>query len=205
MNIRNRFLQAFLAVLCLLGKSAFAAAAELPRSPSQPSMASASLTPLPGDSIYRLPIALTDQAGKDSHLADRRGAPQLVSMFYTSCQYVCTLIIDTMKKTQRALSAGEQAQLKVLLVSFDPERDSAARLAEVFAERKLDTVSWTLACTDASSVRKLAAVLGVQYRALDAQGRIVARTDKLGDVDPEFVAALHEALGADSRIYPRGS
>ena len=133
-------------------------------------------------------------------------------MFYTSCQYVCPLIIETMKKTQHALSDAEQARLKVLLVSFDPERDSAARLQEVFDERKLDAGSWTLARTDAPSVRKLAAVLGVQYRALanreinhstyivllDADGRIVARTDKLGAIDPEFVAALHKALAAGS-------
>ena len=53
---------------------------------------------------------------------------------------------------------------------------------------------------------------GVQYRALanrdinhstaivllDADGRIVARTDKLGDVDAEFMAALHKALGTQS-------
>ena len=167
---------------------------------------------LPGDSIYRLPVALADQDGHDFRLADRRGTPQLVSMFYTSCQYVCPLIIDTMKKTQHALNTGEQAKLKVILVSFDPERDSAARLGEVFTERKLDASRWTLARTDAAAVRKLAAVLGVQYRALanreinhstsivllDGDGRIVARTDKLGAIDPEFVEALHKALGAGS-------
>jgi len=29
---------------------------------------------------------------------------------------------------------------------------------------------------------------------LDADGRIVARTDKLGDIDPDFVAAMHALL-----------
>jgi len=163
---------------------------------------------LPGDSIYRLPIALTDHAGNDFRLTARRGTVQLVSMFYTSCQYVCPLIIDTLRKTQRELNGDEQARLDVLLVSFDPERDSVAHLGEVFAERKLDAATWTLARTDAPSVRKLAAVLGVQYRALanrdishsssivllDADGRIVARTDKLGDIDPDFVAAMHALL-----------
>jgi protein SCO1/2 len=167
---------------------------------------------MPGDSIYRLPIALTDQNGRDFRLADRRGTLQLVSMFYTSCPYVCPLIIETLKKTQHALTPAEQQRLHVLLVSFDPERDSAARLKQVFGERKIDAATWTLARTATPSVRKLAAVLGVQYRALanreinhstsivllDNDGRIVARTDKLGDVDPEFVAALHKALAAGS-------
>jgi protein SCO1/2 len=174
--------------------------------------AAAGADELPGASIYRLPVALADQDGHDFRLADRRGTPQLVSMFYTSCQYVCPLIIDTMSKTEHALSAAEQARLEMLLVSFDPDRDSVARLHEVFGERKLDANRWTLARTDAAAVRKLAAVLGVQYRALanreinhstsivllDGEGRIVARTDKLGAIDPEFVAALHKALGAGS-------
>ena len=163
---------------------------------------------LPGDSLYQLPIALVDQNGHGSTLADRRGKPQLVSMFYTSCQYVCPLIIETLKKTQRALGERERAQVQVLLVSFDPARDTPRRLGEVYAERHLDASSWTLARTEPADVRKLAALLDIQYRALangevnhssalvllDAQGRIVARTDKIGEVDAEFVAKITAAL-----------
>ena len=165
---------------------------------------------LPGDSLYQLPITLVTQDGKSFQLPERRGKAQLVSMFYTSCQYVCPLIIDTMKKTQAALPAAERARLDVLLVSFDPERDTPQRLKEVFGQRKLDARSWTLARTDEHSVRKLAALLGVQYRALvnmdinhstalvllDADGRIVARSDKLGEVDHEFVEKMRTALAA---------
>ena len=120
---------------------------------------------LPGESIYHLPVTLTDQDGHDFRFAERRGKPQLVSMFYTSCQYVCPLIIDTLRKTQAALAQDGGKKLDVLLVSFDPERDTPARLKQVFGERKLDA-NWTLARTDETSVRKLAAVLDIQYRAL---------------------------------------
>ena len=163
---------------------------------------------LSGDSLYRLDISLVDQNGKDFALRDRAGKPQLVSMFYTSCAYVCPLIIDTMKQTQAALTPAERAKLAVLLVSFDPERDTPARLREVFEQRKLDAATWTLARTDEPSVRKLAALLSVQYRALanreinhssalvllDAGGNIVARTEQIGAVDPAFVDALRQAL-----------
>ncbi len=172
------------------------------------STAAPALAELPGDSIYRLPITLTDQDGRSFQFAERHGKPQLVSMFYTSCQYVCPLIIDTLQKTQRALSETESSRLQVLLVSFDPERDTPTRLKEIFAQRKLDVASWTLARTNAPDVRKLAAVLDIQYRLLanrdinhstalvllDGDGRIVARTDKIGALDPDFVAALHNAL-----------
>ena len=164
--------------------------------------------PAVGESIYHLPIALVDQDGRRAALTERRGTPQLVSMFYTSCQYVCPLIIDTMKRTQLALTPEERRHVHVLLVSFDPERDTPQRLHEVYAERKLDKTSWTLARTDANEVRQLAAVLDIQYRALanreinhssalvllDSEGRIVARTDKIGEVDTEFVAQVKAEL-----------
>lgn len=163
---------------------------------------------LPGESIYHLPITLVDQDGRRAALAERRGTPQLVSMFYTSCQYVCPLIIDTMKRTQLALPPEERRHVRVLLVSFDPERDTPQRLREVLVERKLDKASWTLARAAADDVRQLAAVLNIQYRALanrdinhssalvllDSEGRIVARTDKIGEVDPEFVAKVQAVL-----------
>ena len=161
---------------------------------------------LPGASLYRLDIALVDQDGRGFRFGDRQGKPVLVSMFYTSCQYVCPLIIDSLRKTQAALARDGGGKIDVLLVSFDPQRDTPARLAQVFAERKLDA-SWTLARTDAASVRKLAAVLDIQYRALangdlnhsstitllGGDGRILARTDKLGEVDAEFVEKARAA------------
>jgi len=163
---------------------------------------------LPGNSIYNLPVSLVDQDGRASAFADRRGTAQLVSMFYTSCQYVCPLIIETMKRTQQALPPEQRQRVRVLLVSFDPERDTQQRLQEVYQERKLDKATWTLARTEANDVRQLAAILDIQYRALanreinhssalvllDAEGRIVARTDKIGEVDPDFVAAVQTAL-----------
>ena len=171
-------------------------------------LAPALATELPGDSLYQLPITLVNQDGARFQLPDRRGRPQLVSMFYTSCQYICPLIIDTLKKTQASLTAPERGKLDVLLVSFDPDRDTPERLKEVFGKRKLDAHSWTLARTDEHSVRKLAALLGIQYRALanmdinhsgalvllDADGRIVARSESIGSVDQEFVTKLRAAL-----------
>jgi len=163
---------------------------------------------LPGDSIYRLPIALTDRAGNDFRLTARRGTVQLVSMFYTSCQYVCPLIIDTLLKTERELAPDQKAMLDVLLVSLDPDNDTSDALKRVADKRHLDTVRWRLARAEKPGVRRLAAVLGIQYKQienkefshssalvlLDAEGRIAARSDRLGAADPEFVAAVKRML-----------
>jgi len=164
---------------------------------------------LPPTSAYRLDVPLVDQDGRGLHFADGRGRPRLVSMFYTSCKYVCPLIVDTLLATERAVDPAERAKLDVLIVSFDPDRDDPPALKRVADQRRLDVPRWTLARTEATDVRKLAAVLGIQYRALadgeinhssalvllDADGRILARSDRLGEADPDFVAAASRALG----------
>ena len=169
-------------------------------------------TPLPPDSVYHLPLTLTDQAGRAFPLADARGTPTIVSMFYTSCQFVCPMLIDTLRDTESKLGAGEREQLGVLMVSIDPAHDTVAVLKQKANERAIATPRWAMARTDAASVRKLAAVLGIQYRALpngefnhttalillDADGRIVARSSQLGSADLAFVVKVRRALQAAS-------
>lgn len=166
-------------------------------------LARAHAAELPRDSTYHLALPLVDQDGKAFAYADGRGRPRIVSMFYTSCRYVCPLIIDTLLKTERELAPERRAGIDVLLVSLDPDNDTPDALKHVADKRRLDTSRWRLARADKAGVRRLAAVLGIQYKQienkefshssalvlLDADGRIVARSDKLGAADPEFVAA----------------
>lgn len=197
------------ALLALAADTAVAAAPSAAPAPS----AAADAAPLPGDSVYHLDVPLVDQDSASLAFADGRGQPHLVSMFYTSCKFVCPLIIDTVLKTERDLPEAQRARLGVLLVSLDPERDTPDALGRVAAKRSLDTPRWRLARTDKAHVRRLAAVLGIQYKQLedgefshasvlvllDAQGRIVARSDRLGEADPEFVAAARRVLEPSAR------
>lgn len=172
--------------------------------------ASAANTTLPSESVYQLDAAFSDQSGHAFKLAERRGQVQLVAMFYTSCPYVCPLIVDSAKGVEHALGKQEAGRLGILLVSLDPARDDTAALRAIADKRHLDSVRWTLARTDEGNVRKLAALLGVRYRALvngefnhtsalfllDEEGRKLASSAKLGSVpDPEFLAAVRAALG----------
>ncbi|MBN8714267.1 MAG: SCO family protein [Xanthomonadales bacterium] len=175
-------------------------------------MAGVSARPaLPGDSVYQLPVELSNQDGQVQSMAARRGRPQLVTMFYTSCTMVCPMIVETVEKTRRTLDAPAQQRFDILAVSFDPQRDDTAALRKYAATRKLDLQRWTLAHTTPTATRQLAALLGIQYRQLpdgefnhsselillDADGRIVARTDVIGRLDPAFVAALHRQVAAE--------
>ena len=155
-------------------------------------------------SIYNLNISLTNASGARHDLDVHRGHPVLVTMFYGSCPVACPLLIDTVRAVERAASPTDRDQLRMLLISIDPDRDTVTNLNALGMSRKLDSSRWTLARTDAAGVRKIAAVLGIQYRKLPngsynhssiitlltPDGEIAAQSYELGRADPELLAAL---------------
>lgn len=187
----------------LLSLGAMAAAVALP------GLAGAAQPTPPADSIYRLQAALVDQDGKDFELASLQGTPVLASMFYTSCEMVCPMIFETVHSTLRALPAAERSAMRMLMVSFDPARDTPAVLKK-YAEAHGCDGQWLLARGDEATSRKVAAVLGIQYRrltngefnhstkiaVLDRQGRIAAHSGKLAAADPVLLNAVHKLFPA---------
>ncbi len=188
------------ALLCLAGMAA-----------GMPSLAQAAAAALPGNSVYQLRPPLTDQDGRAFDLGSLRGQPVLASMFYTSCQMVCPMIFETIRETVARLPARERERTRILMVSFDPARDTVAVLRRTAEAHGCDA-RWTLARSDEANSRKVAAVLGVQYRRLadgefnhsssiellDSEGRIVSRTDTLGTVDSAFLKTLRQALATNA-------
>ena len=160
-------------------------------------------------SLYQSDVALTDQNGHVFHLADLRGRPVLLSMFYGSCQMVCPMIFETIHATVAKGGKPAHDGVRVLMVTVDPERDSVAALKKTAAAHGADD-HWQVARANAAGTRELAALLGVQYRRLadgefkhsstivllDADGRITARTNTLGAVDPKLVGAMRKLLAA---------
>ena len=164
--------------------------------------------PLPGDSIYQLPVKLTDQDGNTRDWRGLRGKPRVLSMFYTSCKYICPLVVDSGKAVEHRLTPAQRQRIGLVLVSMDPARDDAAALKKIAEQRKLDTKRWIHAAPPKDDVRSVAGVLGIKYRALadgefnhtsalvlvDADGRILARTEQMGPIpDPGFLAAVRKA------------
>lgn len=163
--------------------------------------------PVASGSLYQSDVALTDQTGRVFHLADLRGEPVLVSMFYSSCQMVCPMIFETIRATLAKAGKPAQDGVRVLMITVDPERDSVAVLKKTAADHGADD-RWQLARADASGTRAVAALLGVQYRKLsdgdfnhsstvlllDSEGRINTRTNTLGKVDPKLVEAMRKQV-----------
>ena len=161
--------------------------------------------PIPaGESIYPLGTNLVDQDGSHVTLDVYRGHPVLIAMFYGTCPAACPTLTRDIKAIEGELRPDERADLRVLMVSFDPERDQPDTLSALIEKHKVDRSRWKLASGSESDVRALAAVLGVQYRKmgngefshttkivlLDRGGAIASQIDGLRQPSADLIAAL---------------
>jgi protein SCO1 len=165
---------------------------------------------LPRSSVYQLDVALTDQDGRASQWRDAASVatgPRIVGMFYSRCDYVCPMLFEAVKNIEAGLPTAARERLQVGLITLDPARDDVAALKKTAEQRAGDPVRWRLYRTQAIDTRKLAGVLGVQYRQLsngefnhstlmillDAQGVELARTENIAKVDAQFLKAVLKA------------
>lgn len=159
------------------------------------------------DSYYAMDVPLETHTGEQMRFAEIAGKPVLVSMFYGSCPHVCPMLISTIKQIENQLPDALRDELQVVLVSVDPARDTPDAL-RVIAERHDVNEHWILARTVPAQTRALAAVLNIKYKQLpdgefnhttaiillDAEGREIARSGKLGTPDAEFVRKVKVSL-----------
>ena len=115
-------------------------------------------------SIYRVPSEWTDADGGKVRLDSLRGRPIVLAMFFTRCQHSCPFIVNDLKAMQKALSAKASDRVQFVLVSIDPERDSAAALKEFRTRHKLASERWTLLTGSHDAVRQLAEKIGSTMR-----------------------------------------
>jgi len=162
-------------------------------------------------SIYHLETNLTNQAGVAHGIDLYRGHPVLITMFYGSCSMTCPLLIDTLQSVERSVPPQQRKNLRVLMITIDPQHDTPQALQKLAQERRIDTSRWTLARTDEKSVRKIAALLDIQYRPLpnggynhssivtllSPGGEIVVRSSVLGKADATLLEALQPLAAVD--------
>lgn len=162
--------------------------------------------PLSSRSLYQLDAKWTDDAGGTVSLASLRGQPVIVAMFFASCEYACPVLVSDIQRLRTQLPPADAARTRVVLVTFDTERDTPAAL-RAFRERSGLDANWTLLRGEDTAVQELAMLLGVKFRReargqfahsnlftlLNADGEIAHQTQGLmGDVSPaaRVLAAL---------------
>lgn len=170
--------------------------------------------PLPGTSIYNLESMWTNQAGQKVALGSFRGRPLVASMVYTHCKDVCPLTTEAMRRIERSLPAGAQSCTRFALISMDWVRDTPDQLKTFANQHALDN-HWTLLHGDESTVRELAAALGVSfYRqangdfqhsiaifVLDGDGNIAATQTDLAQRPATLAGVVTRLAGARCRDH----
>jgi protein SCO1 len=166
-----------------------------------------------GDSIYALSASLVDQRGRQVSLDLFRGHQVLISMFYASCPDACPLLIADLQRMERELPPRIKADLRIVLVSLDPERDTPDALQALARARRVDESRWRLLRAPEETVRDIAALLGVKYRRLpdgsfnhssvitllDPDGAIVVRDDAMGGPHEALLRGLRGGRSTSGR------
>ncbi|MFD6528518.1 SCO family protein [Streptomyces sp. NPDC060184] len=89
-------------------------------------------------------LVLTDTHGKTYDLREEtKGKPTLIYYGYTNCPDVCPLTMSNIALAKRALPAAEQAELKVVFITTDPERDTPASLGAWLKAQDPDFIGLT--------------------------------------------------------------
>lgn len=185
--------------------------AEPPPAASKSTTTTTAVTlPSPSASLYPLKLALRDQHDDAIGLDVFAGHPVIISMFYGTCPAACPLLVRHIADVEQMLPTAVREKTRVLMVSFDPERDTPAALAQIAERHRVDQARWRFATGADDDVAQLGKALGISYRrlpdaqgvfahdsvivVLDGEGRVVARADDLGaDLGPLADAVKHAA------------
>jgi protein SCO1/2 len=145
-------------------------------------------------SLYQTESRWTTDTGKQVKLVDLKGRPQVVVMFFASCQSACPVLVHDVQRIEASLNPDQRARVGFTLVTIDPRRDTPEALANYRATRSLATNTWTLLRGEPTDVQELAALLGVKYKeqadgqfahsnlitVLNSEGEIVHQLAGLG-------------------------
>lgn len=124
---------------------------------------------LPDASLYQVTSSWTNDLNRTLLLKSLGGSPQVVTLFFTKCEYACPALVHDMKAIEAALPADLRARVGFALITFDTERDNPAALAAYRAIHSLPS-HWTLLQGGTDDTLELAALLGVKFKK-DARGQ----------------------------------
>jgi len=154
-----------------------------------------------------------DQDGKPLRLAELQGRPVLVSFIYTSCAFVCPMLIERLRDVVKVANdtLGENS-FTVLTIGFDTAVDTPERMRVYARERRVTNPNWRMVSADAPTIAAVSKAVGFQFvrlgggfdhvaqvTVLDAQGVVFAQAygpdfDPPAIIDPLKRLALGQKL-----------
>ena len=122
------------------------------------------------NSLYQLDSVWNSADDGKLKLAELKGKPQVITMFFARCELACPVLIHDMKRIEAALPSELRDKVGFVLVSFDSERDTPAVLRGYRERHELNAATWTLLQGKPDDVLELGALLGIKFKK-DLQGQ----------------------------------
>lgn len=154
--------------------------------------------PFPADRLRTsLPaprLALTDHEGRPVSLDELRGRVVVLTGVYATCGYTCPMILGQAKRAVAALSPPERADVTMLAVTLDPERDGPAELARMAEGQGVSAPAFRLATGPAEEVNRVLDALQIARRR-DPETGVIDHANLFVVVDRSGRVAYRFTLG----------
>jgi len=121
-----------------------------------------------GDQVP-LDLVFRDETGREVTLGDYFDSrPVVLSLVYYKCPMLCTLVLDGLTSSLKALSLVPGREFEIVTVSFDPRESPELALAKKEAYlarygRPEAGEGWHFLTGEEESIRRLAAAVGFRY------------------------------------------
>lgn len=122
--------------------------------------------PISDLSIYNLPSKWTTEEGKNMEMKDLKGKVLVMVMIYTSCKSACPRLVADMRNIEKSLPRNIKDNVKLVLVSIDPEVDTPKRLKSFAIDNNMNGEQWIFLRSTEENTREFAAVLAVNYKKI---------------------------------------
>lgn len=111
---------------------------------------------------------LTNDLGGRTKLSDLRGKVTLLYFGYTYCPDVCPATLSDINKALKSLKSTEVEQLQVVMVTIDPERDSAEKLHDYLSFYNPTFIGLT---GTPEEIAAAATPLGIYYQKVEVESK----------------------------------
>lgn len=157
-------------------------------------------------SIYNLPSEWTTQDGKNIELKSLNGNVLVMVMIYTSCKSACPRLVANMRNIEATLNEKTKKNVKLILVSIDPVRDTPQKLKSFAIANKMDKDPWLFLRSTEDNTREFAAILAVNYKQIspmefshsniisvfNPKGELIYQQESLGVNNDQTVNKINE-------------
>ncbi|HYC55262.1 MAG TPA: SCO family protein [Candidatus Binatia bacterium] len=146
-------------------------------------------------------FTLRGSDGTDLTLQRYRGKVVILFFGFTNCPAVCPTTLSTLAKARKQLTPQEAAQVQVVYITVDPERDSQARLKEYLAGFDATFVGGTGSEEQLSAVRKEYGIMATREAVGTSYAYNHSASTYLIDCDGKLLALMPYGQPPDDYVH----